>query len=93
MPAIRTTRSARSTTPLTQHEILPRRAAPNLVLPPPAIGPSSTRQAGDAIAFSGNSGNSTGPHLHFEVRPSGGSAIDPLSWLRSHGLNPAYPRS
>lgn len=45
-------------------------------------------KAGDTIAFSGNSGNSTGPHLHFEVRPGGGSAIDPLSWLRSHGLDP-----
>ncbi|MEU7579567.1 M23 family metallopeptidase [Streptomyces sp. NPDC041068] len=45
-------------------------------------------KAGDVIAFSGNSGNSTGPHLHFEVRPGGGSAIDPLPWLRSHGLDP-----
>ncbi|KUF17743.1 M23 family metallopeptidase [Streptomyces silvensis] len=45
-------------------------------------------KAGDTIAFSGNSGNSTGPHLHFEVRPGGGSAIDPLPWLRSHGLDP-----
>jgi murein DD-endopeptidase MepM/ murein hydrolase activator NlpD len=45
-------------------------------------------KAGDPIAFSGNSGNSTGPHLHFEVRPGGGSAIDPLPWLRSHGLSP-----
>ncbi|WP_398921528.1 peptidoglycan DD-metalloendopeptidase family protein [Streptomyces sp. I6] len=46
-------------------------------------------KAGDVIAYSGNSGNSTGPHLHFEVRPGGGSAIDPLAWLRSHGLSPA----
>ncbi|MGY0018142.1 M23 family metallopeptidase [Streptomyces sp. YJ-C3] len=45
-------------------------------------------KAGDVIARSGNSGNSTGPHLHFEVRPGGGSAIDPLPWLRSHGLDP-----
>ncbi|MEU9148769.1 peptidoglycan DD-metalloendopeptidase family protein [Streptomyces sp. NPDC048349] len=46
-------------------------------------------KAGDVIAYSGNSGNSTGPHLHFEVRPGGGSAIDPLAWLRSHGLDPS----
>ncbi|MEU9159448.1 M23 family metallopeptidase [Streptomyces sp. NPDC048424] len=45
-------------------------------------------KAGDVIAYSGNSGNSTGPHLHFEVRPGGGAAIDPLAWLRSHDLDP-----
>ncbi|MFI7237325.1 peptidoglycan DD-metalloendopeptidase family protein [Streptomyces cyaneofuscatus] len=45
-------------------------------------------KAGDVIAYAGSSGNSTGPHLHFEVRPGGGASIDPLVWLRSHGVNP-----
>ncbi|WP_374114251.1 peptidoglycan DD-metalloendopeptidase family protein [Streptomyces sp. NK08204] len=52
------------------------------------VAPGTSVKAGDPIAFSGNSGNSTGPHLHFEVRPAGGAAIDPLPWLRSHGLDP-----
>lgn len=49
---------------------------------------SGSVKAGDVIAYSGDSGNSTGPHMHFEVRPGGGAAIDPLPWLRSHNVNP-----
>ncbi|CCK28965.1 secreted peptidase [Streptomyces davaonensis JCM 4913] len=43
---------------------------------------------GQWIGQSGTTGNSTGPHLHFEVRvtPESGSAVDPASWLADRGV-------
>ncbi|MFD5839132.1 M23 family metallopeptidase [Streptomyces collinus] len=45
-------------------------------------------KTGQEIAKSGNTGNSSGPHLHFEIRttPNYGSAVDPVKFLRAKGV-------
>jgi len=40
------------------------------------------------IATMGNRGQSTGPHLHFEIWLPSGQRTDPASWLREHGISP-----
>lgn len=41
---------------------------------------------GQTVAYSGNSGNSTGPHLHLEIHPKGGAAVVPTTWLAKRGI-------
>ncbi|MGW8360550.1 M23 family metallopeptidase, partial [Streptomyces wedmorensis] len=51
-----------------------------------SVSSGQTVTGGQQIGLSGSTGNSTGPHLHFEIRtsPSYGSDVDPLAYLRQH---------
>ncbi|KOV97656.1 MULTISPECIES: M23 family metallopeptidase [unclassified Streptomyces] len=52
------------------------------------VRPGQIVKTGQHIALSGSTGNSTGPHLHFEIRttPNYGSAVDPVAFLRAQGV-------
>ncbi len=52
------------------------------------VWPGQDVEIGQPIGLVGDTGNTTGPHLHLEVRPGGGSPIDPNAWLISHALTP-----
>ncbi|MDE0802298.1 MAG: VCBS repeat domain-containing M23 family metallopeptidase [Acidimicrobiales bacterium] len=51
----------------------------------PGIGIGSRVQAGQHIAYMGDSGNAewTAPHVHFEIREPGGTAVDPYDSLQN----------
>jgi murein DD-endopeptidase MepM/ murein hydrolase activator NlpD len=53
-----------------------------------AVSVGAKVDAGQKVALSGSTGNTTGPHLHFEARtgPDYGSDMDPVAYLRKHGV-------
>lgn len=50
----------------------------------PSISVGKSFEAGKLLGYSGNTGKSTAPHLHWEIGPQG-SEVDPGKWLRSVG--------
>jgi len=41
-------------------------------------------KVGQQLGQVGNTGASTGPHLHLEIRMADGTAVDPFAWLQEH---------
>ena len=53
-----------------------------------AVSPGENVTAGQVIGSVGSTGNTTGPHVHIEVRPGAGDPVDPYTAMVAHGLKP-----
>ncbi len=53
-----------------------------------AVQPGDHVVAGQVIGAVGSTGNTTGPHVHLEVRPRPDDPIDPFAALVAHGVHP-----
>ncbi|MFS8480209.1 MAG: M23 family metallopeptidase [Micromonosporaceae bacterium] len=51
------------------------------------VSPGQRVSAGQQIGAEGSTGDSTGPHLHFEVHRGMWNQIEPAKWLRDRGVH------
>ncbi|SCL26365.1 Peptidase family M23 [Micromonospora nigra] len=52
----------------------------------PTVTVGQTVIAGQPIGHVGSSGNSSGPHLHYEIHEGGSSPVDPVPFMRQRGV-------
>jgi murein DD-endopeptidase MepM/ murein hydrolase activator NlpD len=53
-----------------------------------AVHVGETVVGGQLIGYVGSTGNTTGPHVHIEVRPGAGDPVDPYTAFIAHGVTP-----